>query len=570
MRTIAYTYDGLQRLIGAQESPGTAYAYQYDLAGNRTQVAANGAITQQHRYDAAGYPRAGDVQGGTYDAAGNLTGDGTSTNSYDDTRARVPGRLTAGTVGAQGSTYSYNGDGTLVGQASGGVTTGYAQDLAGGQSQVLAITTGSGANAGTVDQLWGLDRLAALNPATGVRAWYGYDGQGTARQLLNDAGHVTASANYDPYGGPEGAALPSPFGYTGELTDPATGSQYLRARWYRPGQGTLLGVDPALDSTGQAYSYANDNPANGADPSGRCTGYVNGQEYQLEGIEGTGACDHYIEGRLEGRGSAVAGPLEAHQSAFNSALDAELAKAAQSLAAGQDFTDTVILNPGQCPSYAACASDRRVALADAEQLQPTFPDAVVNGSFAGGVRGTDLCLGAQQVADPVAPPKGGASDVIGIILFGGTVIVLVVVIKFLGPHLRLKPPVGVPPTPVPPTPTPGRTCKDEYPGFVPAANVAGYKYRTFAEALTAARDQVKDQLLNRQKNQDDTNAKTGPCGWQSYPQYRTGNHYNIRRKNGDRQAQYVGAIVRCSCCVENPSGPYLEDRYNFVQKVPQQ
>ena len=46
---------------------------------------------------------------------------------------KVPGRLTAGTVGAPGSTYSYNGDGTLVGQASGGVTTGYAQDLAGGQ-----------------------------------------------------------------------------------------------------------------------------------------------------------------------------------------------------------------------------------------------------------------------------------------------------------------------------------------------------------------------------------------------------------------------------------------------------
>ena len=169
----------------------------------------------------------------------------------------------------------------------------------------------------------------------------------------------------------------------------------------------------------------------------------------------------------------------------------------------------------------------------------------------------------------MAPPKGGASDVIGIILFGGTLIVLVVVIKFLGPHLRLKPPVGVPPTPVPPA-TPGRTCKDEYPGFVPEANVAGYKYRTFSQALTAARDHVDDQSLNRQQKQPDTSAKTGPCGWQSYPQYRTGNHYNIRRKNGDRQAQYVGAIVRWSCCVENPSGPYLEDRYNFVQKVPQQ
>ena len=105
------------------ESPGSSYAYQYDVAGNRTQAAANGTTAQQHTYDAANQ-----VVGGTYDAAGNLTGDGTSTNTYD-----ALGRLTAGNVGAQGSTYSYNGDGTLVGQAGGGVTTGYAQDLAGGQ-----------------------------------------------------------------------------------------------------------------------------------------------------------------------------------------------------------------------------------------------------------------------------------------------------------------------------------------------------------------------------------------------------------------------------------------------------
>ena len=113
---------------------------------------------------------------------------------------------------------------------------------------------------------------------------------GTARQLLNDAGHVTAIANYDPYGTPEGAALPSPFGYTGELTDPATGSQYLRARWYRPGQGSLLGVDPALDSTGQPYSYADDNPANGSDPSGRCTVHLAGTEYSYLGAYGVGPC----------------------------------------------------------------------------------------------------------------------------------------------------------------------------------------------------------------------------------------------------------------------------------------
>ena len=151
-----------------------------------------------------------------------------------------------------------------------------------------------------MDHLWGVDRLASLNPTTGTRAWYGYDGQGSARQLLNDAGHVTASANYDPYGSPEGAALPSPFGYTGELTDPATGSQYLRARWYRPGQGSLLGVDPLLAQTGQAYSYAGDNPANGSDPSGRCTVRLGGRAYSYLGAEGPGPCSDVLTAALAG------------------------------------------------------------------------------------------------------------------------------------------------------------------------------------------------------------------------------------------------------------------------------
>jgi uncharacterized protein RhaS with RHS repeats len=54
------------------------------------------------------------------------------------------------------------------------------------------------------------------------------------------------------------------------MQDGTTSIVYLRARWYQPGTGTLLGVDPALDSTGQAYSYAGGDPVNGSDPRGAC------------------------------------------------------------------------------------------------------------------------------------------------------------------------------------------------------------------------------------------------------------------------------------------------------------
>jgi len=77
-RIITYTYDGLNRLAGATETPGTTYAYTDDLAGNRTAVRANGALIANLSYNDANQ-----VIGWSYDAAGNLLSDGTTTRSYD-------------------------------------------------------------------------------------------------------------------------------------------------------------------------------------------------------------------------------------------------------------------------------------------------------------------------------------------------------------------------------------------------------------------------------------------------------------------------------------------------------
>lgn len=160
-----------------------------------------------------GYPSADTVTAPAYAPAGNPLIVGISTSTYN-----ALGWLTSG-------------------------STGYAQDLVSGQSHVLAATTGGT----TADYLYRQERLAATSG--GTRTWYGTDGQGSVRQLLNDAGHAMAGWNYDPYGQVEAGgaftAAAGSFGYTGELTDAATGSQYLRARWYQPGTGQLLGVDPA-------------------------------------------------------------------------------------------------------------------------------------------------------------------------------------------------------------------------------------------------------------------------------------------------------------------------------------
>jgi hypothetical protein len=42
----------------------------------------------------------------------------------------------------------------------------------------------------------------------------------------------------------------------------------MRARWYDPGTGQFLSVDPDLAETDQPYAYASDDPVNNSDPSG--------------------------------------------------------------------------------------------------------------------------------------------------------------------------------------------------------------------------------------------------------------------------------------------------------------
>ncbi|HSH81916.1 MAG TPA: hypothetical protein VLA19_25600 [Herpetosiphonaceae bacterium] len=56
-----------QRLTPAVESPGTTYEYAYDLAGNRTKVTTNGTVSESR----------------SYNAAGNLLNDGTTSSTYD-------------------------------------------------------------------------------------------------------------------------------------------------------------------------------------------------------------------------------------------------------------------------------------------------------------------------------------------------------------------------------------------------------------------------------------------------------------------------------------------------------
>jgi RHS repeat-associated protein len=85
---------------------------------------------------------------------------------------------------------------------------------------------------------------------------------------------VLQRSEYEPYGYLLNRPMEDGPGYTGHVTDAATGLVYMQQRYYDPALGSFLSIDP-IDfdpSTGvgfNRYTYTGDNPYNRIDPDGR-------------------------------------------------------------------------------------------------------------------------------------------------------------------------------------------------------------------------------------------------------------------------------------------------------------
>ena len=117
--------------------------------------------------------------------------------------------------------------------------------------------------------------LVALRRLPTPTLYYHPDQLGSTRLLTDNNGVVAASYTYDPYGKlaattvTPGYTINNPMQYAGQYSDPETGFQYLRARYYDPTTGQFLTRDPLLSSTRDAYGYGARNPLNLTDPSGQ-------------------------------------------------------------------------------------------------------------------------------------------------------------------------------------------------------------------------------------------------------------------------------------------------------------
>jgi RHS repeat-associated protein len=243
--------------LASQTSGSTVNSFAYDAANNPTTV---GATTQT--FDAAGQLKTSGTTSYTFDPEGERTAatpaSGTgSTYSYNQA-----GQLTSATSTAGTGSYTYNGDGLRATKTVAGATTTFVWD---DQSTPDLITDGSNS------YLYGPDGLPIEQVGATGSYWFVHDEVGSTVLLLGASGTSAGGYTYTPYGvATHSGTATTPLQYAGQYTDAESGLVYMRARYYAPATAQFLTVDPLVNMTHTPYSYVNDSPLDGSDPSGDC------------------------------------------------------------------------------------------------------------------------------------------------------------------------------------------------------------------------------------------------------------------------------------------------------------
>ena len=266
-QTSSFTYDSLNRLLTATY-PTASYSYTYDADGNRltsNEAGTNNSYTvnNDNQITAKG------TRSLTYDNQGNEVTDGTKTLGYD-----FDNRLTSYSDGTQTTTFKYDGAGNRIEKNINGVATyQFVNDISGKLSRVLiAKNVPAGTSSYYVYDGTGL--VSQGGSSTASRQYYLDDGLGNIRAVTDSSGNTVQAYSFDPYGNQVTGNNTSDFKYENQQTDSETGLYYLRARTYDPTLGSFTSRDPVSGDlknpqAQNGYNYANDNPINGTDPSGK-------------------------------------------------------------------------------------------------------------------------------------------------------------------------------------------------------------------------------------------------------------------------------------------------------------
>jgi RHS repeat-associated protein len=264
--TTTYNYDPASRLSGITHAKGTATLEQlthgFDPADNKTQATQliqNGtalppAVTAA--YNAVNAQTQFAIATLGYDNNGNLTNDGTNTYTWD-VRDRLIG-ISGGTT----ATFSYDALDRRIAKTINAATSTFQYDGA-------DVVMESGASNASYLSTLNIDEPIVRQISTG-NEYYHTDDLGSTVALSNDAGTVTTTYIYGPFGaatvtGPS----TNPFQFTGREND-GNGLYYYRARYYSPSHSRFLSEDPLEFDAGDPnlYAYVFNSPTNFVDPTG--------------------------------------------------------------------------------------------------------------------------------------------------------------------------------------------------------------------------------------------------------------------------------------------------------------
>ncbi len=263
------TYDAVNRLTYATGSWGTA-AYTYDSLGNLRRKSVGSRLVQTQYNGLNRLTSVSDTGSGgawkpySYDARGNVTSNTRLSFTYD-----LSNQPTAISGDASGS-FSYDGHHRRVKQNLDGETIYSVYSKNGTLLYRDNITTNK-----ATDYLRVATTQVARIENSAITYTHG-DHLGSPISATNTAGTVLWRENYLPFG--EKTLDPSgnqdDEGFTGHISDAATGLTYMQARYFDPVIGRFMAVDPAQFAADQPmsfnrYSYGNNNPYSYQDPDGR-------------------------------------------------------------------------------------------------------------------------------------------------------------------------------------------------------------------------------------------------------------------------------------------------------------
>lgn len=290
--TTTYDYDAASDLTGLNYADANGsvlgnIAYTYNTAGQRS--GESGSLASNVRPPATTTPATVDLndrltswngQTYTYDADGNLTGNGTDTYVWN-----ARNQLTAI---KQGSTtiasFSYDPLGRRVGTDFNGNAASYLYD------GLNAVQETHGGTATSILTGLAVDERFARTDLSG-RTDFLSDALNSTMALTNNAGAIVEQYSYDPYGATTASmsGFDNPYQYTGREND-GDGLYYYRARYYAPAMGRFISEDPLGFGGGgeNFYGYVLQDPINFNDPFGLWTFQIGASgSYTFLGFSGT-------------------------------------------------------------------------------------------------------------------------------------------------------------------------------------------------------------------------------------------------------------------------------------------